>query len=314
MKTDLRVRIIMLLVSFFCTIDVCHAGCDSLSVVFWNVENFFDWKAEGTSDSEREFSSEGVRRWTRKRFYAKCNGIAKTLLLMSEEYGGIPDIVALAEVENRFVLSQLTGATSLRKLGYSIVHFDSPDHRGIDCALLYRRSRLHLKSASPKHLYDSCGAVTATRDILLAEFDSITVMVNHHPSKVGGGGRRRESAMSRMLSLCDSLEGRRILCVGDFNEDLWHDAESRGTIKYNGAWEKIDGFFSFGPLEVRENVFDSPFLTIEDRTFGGQKPRRTYNGLRYQGGISDHYPLYLQLFSGEKSGQPSGVDPRQAMH
>lgn len=268
---------------------------DSLTVVFWNVENFFDWKSDGTSPSEQEFSSAGARRWTKKRFYAKCNGIAKTLLLIGEEMHCLPDIVAFAEVENRFVLSQLVAATPLRKLDYRIVHFDSPDSRGIDCALLYRKGRIRLCSASPRHLIDSLGAVMATRDILLAEFDSLSVLVNHHPSKVGGKSGRRDVAMARMRYLCDSLGGRRILCIGDFNDDVWK-AGGRGTIKYNGAWEKIDGCFAFGFEDVQESVFDSPCLAVPDRKYGGVKPRRTYNGLRYQGGISDHYPIWVKLY------------------
>ena len=270
------------------------AATDSLKVVFWNVENFFDWKARGTSDSETEFSSEGIRHWTRKRFYAKCNAISKTLLMMSEESGGAPDIIGLAEVENRFVLEQLTGATALRKLGYGIVHFDSPDHRGIDCALLYRKSRLRPERSSARHIYDSTGAIVSTRDILLVEFDSLAVLVNHHPSKVGGNSERRQLAMSRMRHLQDSLAPGRVLCIGDFNDDVWNSG-GKGTIRYNGAWEKIDGCFSTGFRNVRETVYDSPLLCVPDRTFGGVKPRRTYNGLRYQGGISDHYPIIVDV-------------------
>ena len=112
---------------------------DSLLVVFWNVENFFDYH----SDSKPQY-------WTKGRFYAKCDAVAKTLLRIADRYGRLPDAVGFAEVENAFVLRQLVNTTALRKLDYRIVHYDSPDHRGIDCALLCRRSTLPLRAAPPR--------------------------------------------------------------------------------------------------------------------------------------------------------------------
>lgn len=321
---------------------------DSLLVVSWNVENFLDYRSDTTG------------RHTRKRFYSKCNAIAKTLLLISEEKGRLPDAVALMEVGDRFVLERLIRDTPLRKLDYAIVHYDSPDRRGIDCALLYRRSTLKLLRSAPVHLYDSTGAVMSTRDILLAEFGGLDILVNHHPSKVGADSeRRRAVAMARMRELMDSLaaapstfwagsvdgsaesgppstktasgvdgsaeigppsskaasgvdgsaesglpstktaSARAILAVGDFNDDVWpHDGPREayeGTIKFSGAWEKIDGHFALGPLEVHESVFAHPLLTEPDRSFGGTKPRRAFSGPRWLGGVSDHYPVIFRI-------------------
>lgn len=289
----LRLSIIILLLA--CCQPARPMQRDSLFVVFWNVENFFDWRSDGVSGSEAEFSAEGARRWSKSRFYAKCNAIAKTILMIGQDFGRMPDVVGFAEVENAFVMRQLLGATVLRKMDYALVHYDSPDQRGIDCALLYRKGSLSLKRSGPRHLRDSTGAVMATRDILVAEFDSLAVMVNHHPSKVGGKAGRRAVAMARMRELIDSLPQQRVLSVGDFNEDVW-GAGGKGTIKYNGAWEKIDGCFSRGFRAVREVVYDSPLLTVPDAAFGGSKPARTYSGLRYTGGVSDHYPIAVMLY------------------
>ena len=259
---------------------------DSLLLVFWNVENFFDYH----SPDKPQF-------WTAGRFHAKCDAVAKTLLRIADRYGRLPDAVGFAEVENAFVLRQLAGSTVLRKLDYRIVHYDSPDHRGIDCALLCRRSTLPLRASAPKHVPDSAGGVMPTRDILLAEFDSLAVLVNHHPSQIGGKSDRRESARARLTALTDSLRRagvRRILSLGDFNEDLW--AEGGGTIKYNGRWEKIDGHFAEGFRRVREEVFQDPALLEADAAFGGQKPRRTFVGPRYHGGVSDHLPIVIVVY------------------
>ena len=211
---------------------------DSLLVMFWNVENFFDYRSENKPQY-----------WTKRRFQAKCDAVAKTLLRVADRYGRLPDAVGFAEVENAFVLRRLLSETALRKLDYRIVHYDSPDHRGIDCALLCRRSTLPLRGSAPKHVPDSAGGVMATRDILLAEFDSLAILVNHHPSQLGGKADRRELALARLRALTDSLHAagqRRTLAVGDFNQDLWQgvpdqvgdDGKKGGTLKYNGRWEK----------------------------------------------------------------------------
>ncbi len=147
----------------------CTSPGDSLSVMFWNVENFFDWRDDGTTDSDAEFSSRGERHWTWKRFQAKANAFAKALLWTGSQTGRLPDIVGLAEVENAFVLRQVLQKTALRKLDYRYVHFDSPDRRGIDVALLYRTSRLELLDSRPCHLFDA-DSLLPTRDILLCRF------------------------------------------------------------------------------------------------------------------------------------------------
>lgn len=286
--------------------------CDSLLVVSWNVENFLDPRTDSTG------------RYTTARLRTKCNAISKTLLLIASRHGRLPDAVALMEVGDRYVLERLLRDTPLYKLDYSIVHYDSPDRRGIDCALLYRRSTLRLLRSAPKHLYDSTGAIMSTRDILVAEFEGLDILVNHHPSKVGvASGPKRAIAWARMRYLMDSLAcsgsfleppeeyagsgqskksagcGRAILAVGDFNDDLWPHEGPRtafeGTIKYNGTWEKIDGFFSAGPISVIETVFSDSLLSEEDKNYGGTKPRRSFSGPRYIGGISDHYPLILRI-------------------
>lgn len=291
-------RTMIVLLAVFLSLN-CSAQQDSLLVMFWNVENFFDCKADGAGDSDAEFSSSGMRHWNKKRFQAKCNSISKIIFKVADEYGCLPDVIGFAEVENGYVLKQLVMSTSLRKIDYSIVHYDSPDHRGIDCALLYRRSAFGFRKSEAKHLYDSLGNVMATRDILMAEGDSLAVLVNHHPSKVGGGsGTTRNIAMERMNEICDSLGNagcKRVLAVGDFNDALW-PSEGSGTIKYNGKWEKIDGYFARGFRKVGERIFDDPLLLEKDSAFGGTKPRRTYSGPRYLGGTSDHLPIVLMVY------------------
>ena len=183
------------------------------SVMFWNMENFFDWRCDSLSVSDAEFSSFGDRHWTRKRFYTKCNAAAKAILWIGSEEGALPDVIGLAEIENAFVLRRLLGATALRKAGYKIVHYDSPDPRGIDVALLYRSSRQELVCSTPIHI-DSA----RTRDILHVRLrdkggGETDYFVCHLPSKYGGEKAslsRRSIAVRRLLFAIDSVAGSEI--------------------------------------------------------------------------------------------------------
>lgn len=317
----------MLKVVLFCLLTAggpeAAEGRDTLRLMFWNVENFF---APG------DFSG---RSWSKGRFYTKCNAVAKTLLLSADTFGGLSDIVGFAEVGDASVLKALLYSTPLRKLDYSFVHYDSPDRRGIDCALLYRRGSLRLVGSEACHLYDSSGRVLPTRDILLTVFEmrcgpfavvsgggdasgagedslpeKMAVLVNHHPSKVGAESEgRRRIAMQRMLSLADSLrrEGiRKIIAVGDFNDSVvpavglnsrhlkrkpW---EPPGTIKFQGRWERIDGCPLLEGLRAEEHIF-APQQLLQRDSYGGEKPRRTFSGPRYLGGVSDHLPVFYLL-------------------
>ena len=297
---------------------------DSLNVMFWNLENFFDYRNDSTSVSDAEFSSRGARHWTKKRFYSKCSAIAKGILWASAKKGAFPDVVGVAEVENAFVLRRLLQATALRKLDYGVVHFESPDRRGIDVGLLYRKSRLKLLCAKPCHVYEADSSVMHTRDILLATFigpggDSLAMMVNHHPSKFGGttiSEPRRERAVERLRQLSDSLGTlgtKHIIAMGDFNDTpanpvyhkleplLWNKAEAfhrkgEGTIKFGGKWELIDMFFvSESLLQAEMDIIYIPFLQAKDKSASGTKPLRTYSGPRYLGGVSDHCPIWLSV-------------------
>lgn len=292
----------------------------NIKVMFWNLENFFDFIDRGTGDSDTEFSSQGERHWTKKRFYSKCNSIAKTVLWLGSGFGGLPDAIGVAEVENSFVLRQLISSTALKKLDYAIVHYDSPDPRGIDCALLYRASRLKLISSKPCRVTASG---LQTRDILLAQFltpsgDSLALLVNHHPSKYGGDetGWRREAAIERLRFISDSLEAEgwhSRVAVGDFNDtpengifrgmepslclSQYDSSVSRGSIRFNGEWQLIDLCF-VSPCLLRNTSFRAvpvPFLTTRDAAHSGDKPLRTYSGPRWLGGVSDHLPILLDI-------------------
>lgn len=301
-------------------------GCDSLLVMFWNVENFYDYTDEGSNSGEREFSSSGSRHWTKGRFYAKCNAFAKSVLWTADRYGRLPDVIGLAEIENSGVLKAILGATALKKCGYSFVHSDSADPRGSDVALFYRKPLFRVRGSRAVAVRTPEGVPLRTRDILhvcLERNDGrvFHFAVNHHPSKFGGSrssGFSRKCAMDALSVLCDSLialDDGNIVLMGDFNESATSDAfdvlgdrmtnlafplaeKGEGTIRYQGRWDLIDIFFVRKGLEsVSEmNILRIPFLMVQDRAHPGEKPLRTYSGPGYQGGVSDHCPIVLLQF------------------
>lgn len=317
-----RVWMILILI---CSGFLCAAQDEKL-VVFWNLENFFDYVDGGEGESDREWSSTGSRRWTKTRFYTKCDAIAKTMFWIGEKYGRMPDVIGVAEVENSGVLYKLLSSSLLRKYDYKVVHYDSHDRRGIDVALLYRSS-VYRKVSSSVTVPEYDAQKLSTRDILQVCLESvdgerINVLVNHHPSKYGGSQAsesRRDAAMTAMRNLCDSLavadSGIPVIAMGDFNDTpdgeqfrmldgvLVNKADSlfragQGTIRFEGKWDLIDMFMVSGSISEKSamEILQVPFLMTYEKKYPGLKPLRTYSGPRYIGGVSDHCPIVLTVY------------------
>ncbi len=202
---------------------------DSLKkiIMFWNVENFFD-PFDDSLTRDEDFTPDGFKNWTWGKFTSKRNSIAKTIISVKDAYGDYPAIVGLAEVENYLVLKQLTAETALSRLDYGIVHRDSPDTRGIDVALLYRKEEFIPLRVINFHV--ATGNKRPTRDILYVKgmlqdnphfaantagkdkstafvSDTLEIFVVHFPSKFGGAAATnslREAAALRLLEIIDS--------------------------------------------------------------------------------------------------------------
>ena len=155
-------------------------------VVFYNTENLFDTRND-TLTVDDDFTPRGKQHWNRERYTRKLLNISKVLNGLGA--GKFPLLIGLSEVENRNVVSDLVNKTVLADGNYGIVHTDSPDTRGIDVALLYRKDSFWLlhNAFFPVHLKSG----ETTRDILycegiLAPNDTLHVFVCHFPSMRGG--------------------------------------------------------------------------------------------------------------------------------
>ncbi|MBP5211103.1 MAG: endonuclease/exonuclease/phosphatase family protein [Bacteroidales bacterium] len=295
--------------------------CAEAQVVFWNLENYFDAKDDPLTEDE-EFTPRGTYHHTYRRYQAKRNLIAKGIIAIAHQCGGVlPALIGFAEVENRAVLEDLLQNTPLAKGDYSVVHQDSPDPRGIDVALLYDRERFSVISREFIRIEDfSTRDILHVRGVVKESADTMDVFVNHWPSKRSGASSsdsRRETVAAVLKEAVLKLAStERILIMGDFNDTSGSDVlvrfcsetglkniaasvENRdsGSLKYQGKWELIDQFIVSPALEaeIEEcSVFRADFLLEADTSYLGVKPFRTYIGPRYNGGASDHLPILLR--------------------
>ena len=298
---------------------------DSLLVLSWNLENWFDPIWHGEQD-DPAFTPGGEKHWTWTRLREKRDRIAHLLVSVSGDWGRIPDVVAFCEVENRRVLEILLEETVLVKSDYVIVHFEGPDRRGIDCALLYRSEQLELLAAGLLPVHPP-GSPRSLRSILYAllkdrcEGMYYHFFVNHWPSRLGDTGAGRMQAAHVLLRSVDSIlqvaAMDRIIAVGDFNTNAQSPALASlapqlvplypgvrgekgiaGSVRYRGVWEVIDWMLvpAGQKASVTTWIYAPAFLLEEEKRWMGKRPHRTYQGPRYLGGVSDHLPI-VGLFS-----------------
>lgn len=302
------------------------AGAQSLTVVELNCENLFDTKHDSLKQ-DQEYLPTSIRHWTGKRYWRKLNNLAQEILSTTDD--GIPDLVALCEVENDTTMHDLTRRSLLRGAGYNYVMTSSPDVRGIDVALLYSPFTFRLlKNRSLR--VEPVEGMRPTRDILYAEGqlvngDTLHVFVVHAPSRFGGERHSRpfrQAVADRLCLAVDSIQevttDAHILIAGDFNDDAdsqvlrsiyrhrlrrlepedSHATGVLGTYRYKGQWECIDHVIASRSIynKVDTAYIHAPrFLLEEEPQFGGFRPRRTFNGYKYQPGYSDHLPIVVRL-------------------
>ncbi|NOZ47616.1 MAG: endonuclease [Chlorobi bacterium] len=216
-----------------------------LRIMFYNCENLFD-TFDDSVKRDNEFLPKGDKNWSYYRYRTKLNHIYKVIIAI----GGWnpPDIVGLCEVENQLVVDELNSYTPLSRVGYKVIHYESPDKRGIDVAMLYQPKSFTVLNSYPIPIHFPGQPEHKTRDILYVKGkvknnDTLHVFINHWPSKWSGA---LESEPSRMyvasvlrkhvdsIFKTDSLS--EIIMMGDLNDE----PEDKSLTVSLGALESYD--------------------------------------------------------------------------
>ena len=295
-------------------------GCDSMvaqdvRIISYNVENLFDYQHDSLKN-DSSFLPDGMHHWSYYRYQTKLDRIAQVIVNISG-WESVP-LIGLCEVENARCLRDL--CYRLKRFNYRYVHYESPDERGVDVALLYDSTKVKILNHKPLRI-DLQG--DKTRDILYAcclinKQDTIHAMVCHLPSKLGGSGAtqwKRDMAKQVIQQQIDSIaihhQKATIVVMGDMNSEAKDDLRGmknlmtelekigKGTHKYQGIWSCLDQFYVSSHLfeESSVSIYSPEWLLDEDIKHLDYQPKRTYVGYRYHNGYSDHLPIILHIGS-----------------
>ncbi len=295
-------------------------------IAFYNLENLFDTIDEpGVRDEE--FTPQGAKHWNTQKYYHKLKHLAEVISQLGTELVPVgPVVMGVAEVENRSVLEDLVKQPAIADRHYQIIHYDSPDERGIDVALLYnpRFFRPEYTEKIPVHLPIN----DKTRDILYVkgklDGDEIHFFVTHWPSRWGGKERSeplRIFVAKIIRAHVDSIlkidPNAKIIIMGDLNDDptdpsvkqvmrtvdkprkikpdlLFNPMEKKykkgiGTLAYNDVWDLFDQFMlSYGLLGKDKSSYKYYDARIFNKKFLLQKSGR-FKGYPYRSFVGNTF-------------------------
>ena len=200
------------------------------AVAFYNLENLFDTEDDPANPGDDEFLPDGPYRWTPEKYRQKLSNMAAVISKLARETcPGGPAAIGISEVENERVVKDLLATEPLASMGLRYVHYESPDRRGIDVALLYNPKLFRLRSSHPYPYRLESNPRYVTRDQLLVSGtmagEPVSIIVNHWPSRYGGGKSNplREAAASLCLHIADSVRranpAEKVIIMGDLNDD-----------------------------------------------------------------------------------------------
>ena len=312
--------LIFLLLPFFV---LSQSDDKELFSVFYNVENLFD-TIDNPNTRDNEFLPKSEKKWDTYRYNYKLNQLDKVFseIIKKENENRLPDIIGLCEVENKLVIDDLLKTETFKNHTYKIIHKQSPDGRGIDCALLVDEKFEVLNSDFIK--INNPIESRATRDIVFGKLkfknQIINVFVNHWPSRWGGqeaSNHKRVFVAEVLRKYIDNntLESDFNLIMGDFNDyptneslaevlvkdDLVNlmsksNVSGRGSYNYRGNWDWLDQIIvsqddfkliSFG-------AFEEDFMMYTNKK-GEVYPNRFFGGNNWYAGFSDHLPVFLRF-------------------
>ncbi|MFN4080107.1 MAG: endonuclease/exonuclease/phosphatase family protein [Saprospiraceae bacterium] len=257
-----RFLAIFLLASGLNALSAQDSGYKIAAIGFYNLENLFDTvKSPNTNDEE--YLPNSRLKWNTEKYVSKQRNMAKVVSQLATEK--TPDGVAIlgvAEIENRKVLEDLVAEPELKARNYQIVHYESPDPRGIDCAFLYNPKYFRLtgsRSVNVPLIDPVSGDQRTSRDIIYmaGELDGemIHLMVGHWPSRRGGEKNTEWARIAcarkcRELadSICAAQPGAKIFIMGDLNDDPTSKSLVEGLKARKSAKDLINDCDLYNPM------------------------------------------------------------------
>lgn len=259
-------------------------GVNSYVIGFYNLENLFDtYHDEGKNDYE--FLPDGANKWTEARYEKKLSNMAKVIRAMADENKAYHTVLGVSEIENRHVLEDLVVQEQIADANYQIVHYDGPDRRGVDVALLYRPDQFKvIESESIPFDFNSTKIKFTlskeeqdyfrTRDILMVrgtiDGEMFAFYVAHLPSRIGGKGadlrsRGGEIMYEHSMELMKKYPGIKIVVMGDMNDNPTDESMA----VYMHGKESIK--------DVGKEDFFSPFTSMLKAGYGSLAYRGEWN-------------------------------------
>lgn len=271
----------------------------AFAIGFYNQENLFDTiHDEGKRDYD--FLPDGSYRWNGLKYAHKLKNMSKVLAEMGTDklpYGCA--IIGLAEVENDNVLNDLVAQEPLAKRGMKYVHFEGPDRRGVDCALLYNPSQFKINMEKTHHvLFQAEDTTFKTRPILVVDGqidgEHVIAIVAHLPSRLRGDDFYRVSGAKQITAIKEKLQAEdpdaKIFIMGDMNDDPTDRSMTKGlrgkaSIESVGKDDLYNPWISViksgtGTLmyDGKWNLFDQILISPSALNYGGKKD---YSTLKY---------------------------------
>lgn len=337
----------LLFSGFFVLLLLAGFAQKPYKVMFYNFENLSD-TINDPEILDEEFTPDGPKKWNSVKYNKKIGNLERVLFDIAALDKNYPAVIGVSEVENRSVLEDVIATPKLAPANYRIVHYDSPDARGVDVAFFYRPDVFELEGSAPIPFTMEGLPNFKTRDIVTMwgtiEGEPFYFMVAHWPSRLGGkeaSAPKRERAAEIMRRAADSVlrldPATKVVMMGDFNDDATDDSITEvlgakgdirklepgdyynpfinvlkagyGTLAYQDAWNLFDNIVvsenlvAGDGLKIRKaspkarfygNIFSRPYMIQQEGQYKGY-PLRTFVGNNFQGGYSDHFPVYIYI-------------------
>ena len=263
--TNLKINFIfyrlLILLVFITPLTIEAQKLQARIVAFYNIENLFDTiDTPGINDSD--FTPEGPKQWDSQKYWEKIDRLSEVIskLGQHENIQG-PAIIGLCELENRSVIEDLVNSERIKHLNYQIVHYESPDNRGMDVALLYQPGCFKVTNTRSVSLKINGDKETKlnTRDQLvvsgLLDNEAVHFIVSHYPSRFGGEARSRylriaAAKLSRSIfeEIMEAHPNDKVIIMGDFNDDPINDAIKK-HLNAHGKTRRLKKGELYNPME-----------------------------------------------------------------